>query len=101
MPTEAGTRLLEQLAPALAEVDAALDVVNRFRDKPAGLVVDYIGIAQQALRLDPAVSDVVPYYMLMLDKVRSRATQIGGGDGITACEQGHLMTLGHQFLGEV
>jgi glycosyltransferase involved in cell wall biosynthesis len=27
----------------------------------------------QALRLDPAVSDVVPYYMLMLDKVRSRA----------------------------
>src|ERR1700720_3468729 len=27
----------------------------------------------QALRLDAAVSDVVPYYMLMLDKVRSRA----------------------------
>ena len=26
----------------------------------------------QALRLDAAVSDVVPYYMLMLDKVRSR-----------------------------
>jgi hypothetical protein len=25
----------------------------------------------QALRLDTAVSDVVPYYMLMLDKVRS------------------------------
>ena len=29
----------------------------------------------QALRLDPAVSDVVPYYMLMLDKVRSRAAE--------------------------
>ena len=27
----------------------------------------------QALRLDAAVSDVVPYYMLMLDKVRSHA----------------------------
>jgi glycosyltransferase involved in cell wall biosynthesis len=27
----------------------------------------------QALRLDVAVSDVVPYYMLMLDKMRSRA----------------------------
>jgi glycosyltransferase involved in cell wall biosynthesis len=27
----------------------------------------------QALRLDTAVSDVVPYYMLMLDKVRSHA----------------------------
>jgi glycosyltransferase involved in cell wall biosynthesis len=29
----------------------------------------------QALRLDTAVSDVVPYYMLMLDKVRSQAAQ--------------------------
>ena len=29
----------------------------------------------QALRLDAAVSDVVPYYMLMLDKVRSRAAE--------------------------
>jgi glycosyltransferase involved in cell wall biosynthesis len=29
----------------------------------------------QALRLDAAVSDVVPYYMLMLDKVRSHAAQ--------------------------
>jgi DNA-binding transcriptional LysR family regulator len=35
-PTEAGRRLLERLAPALAEVDAALDVVNGFRDRPAG-----------------------------------------------------------------
>src|SRR5215475_381156 len=29
----------------------------------------------QALRLDPDVSDPVPYYMLMLDKVRSRAAE--------------------------
>ena len=29
----------------------------------------------QALRLDRAVSEVVPYYMLMLDKVRSRAAE--------------------------
>ena len=35
-PTEAGARLLERLSPALAEVDAALDVVNAFRDRPAG-----------------------------------------------------------------
>ncbi|MCZ2495625.1 LysR family transcriptional regulator [Xylophilus sp. Kf1] len=34
--TEAGTRLLERLGPALAEVDAAMDVVNGFRDRPAG-----------------------------------------------------------------
>jgi DNA-binding transcriptional LysR family regulator len=36
VPTEVGTRLLERLGPALNEVDAALDVVNGFRDKPAG-----------------------------------------------------------------
>ncbi len=35
-PTEAGTRLLERLGPALDEVEAALDVVNGFRDRPAG-----------------------------------------------------------------
>jgi DNA-binding transcriptional LysR family regulator len=35
-PTEAGARLLERLGPALREVEAALDVVNGFRDRPAG-----------------------------------------------------------------
>ena len=36
VPTEAGARLLERLGPALTEVEAALDVVNAFRDRPAG-----------------------------------------------------------------
>ncbi|MET0331911.1 MAG: LysR family transcriptional regulator [Dyella sp.] len=35
-PTEAGARLVERLAPALAEVESALDVLNHFRDRPAG-----------------------------------------------------------------
>jgi len=35
-PTEAGTRLLEHLTPALSEVAAALDVMNVFRDSPTG-----------------------------------------------------------------
>jgi DNA-binding transcriptional LysR family regulator len=35
-PTEAGSRLIERLMPALDEVAAALDVVNLFRDRPAG-----------------------------------------------------------------
>jgi DNA-binding transcriptional LysR family regulator len=35
-PTEAGARLLERLAPALGEVQSALEVVNDFRDRPAG-----------------------------------------------------------------
>lgn len=36
VPTEAGARLLDRLGPALGEVEAALDVVNGFRDRPAG-----------------------------------------------------------------
>ena len=35
-PTEAGARLLERLTPALAEVESTLDVINGFRDRPAG-----------------------------------------------------------------
>lgn len=34
--TEAGARLLERLDPALGEIRSALDVVNDFRDRPAG-----------------------------------------------------------------
>jgi len=35
-PTEAGARLFERLTPALGEIEAALDVVNAFRDRPTG-----------------------------------------------------------------
>lgn len=35
-PTEAGTRLLERLAPALGEVASALDAVSSLRDSPSG-----------------------------------------------------------------
>ncbi len=37
-PTEAGARLLERLTPALGEIAAAMDVVNAFRDRPAGIL---------------------------------------------------------------
>ncbi len=36
VPTEAGARLAERLTPALGEVEAALDVVNNYRERPAG-----------------------------------------------------------------
>lgn len=36
--TEAGQRLLERLVPALGEVQAALEVVDGFRDTPRGLL---------------------------------------------------------------
>src|SRR5580698_9486134 len=35
-PTEAGARVFERLSPALGEIEAALDVANAFRDRPAG-----------------------------------------------------------------
>lgn len=35
-PTEAGARVLARLGPALNEVEAALDEVNDFRERPAG-----------------------------------------------------------------
>ena len=35
-PTEAGARLIDRLAPALGEVEAALDIVSAFRDRPSG-----------------------------------------------------------------
>lgn len=37
-PTEAGSRLIERLTPALGEVEAALEVVSGFRDRPAGTI---------------------------------------------------------------
>ena len=48
-PTEAGARLLERLGPALGEVAAALDVVNGFRDRPAGTL--RLNVAVSASRL--------------------------------------------------
>ncbi len=36
MPTEAGAMLLDRLGPALGDVEAALDAVNGFRDRPMG-----------------------------------------------------------------
>lgn len=37
-PTEAGERLLSRLKPVLDEYEAAIDSINEFRDKPAGLL---------------------------------------------------------------
>jgi DNA-binding transcriptional LysR family regulator len=37
-PTEAGQRLLERLSPLFAEMEAALDVLNGFRERPVGML---------------------------------------------------------------
>ena len=54
VPTEAGTRLIERLAPALSEVEAALDVVNLFRDRPAGTLKLNVPVSAARLVL-PAI----------------------------------------------
>jgi DNA-binding transcriptional LysR family regulator len=65
-PTEAGARLLDQLGPALAEVDAALDVVNRFRDKPAGTLKLNVPISAARLVL-PAI---LPAFLAAYPEIR-------------------------------
>jgi DNA-binding transcriptional LysR family regulator len=53
-PTEAGARLIDHLTPALGEVEAALDVVKGFRDKPAGTLRLNVPVSAARLVL-PAV----------------------------------------------
>jgi DNA-binding transcriptional LysR family regulator len=59
VPTEAGRGLLERLDPALTEVETALDVVNRFRDRPAGVL--RLNVPVSAARL--VLSRIVPPFL--------------------------------------
>ncbi len=66
VPTEAGQRLLERLGPALAEVEDALDVVNGFRDRPAGWLRLNVPISAARLVL-PAI---VPPFLAAYPDIR-------------------------------
>ncbi len=59
VPTEAGEGLLARLAPALNEMEAALDVVNGFRDRPAGTL--RLNVPQSAARL--VLGAIVPPFL--------------------------------------
>ncbi len=61
-PTEAGTRLLERLKPALGEVAAALDVVNGFRDRPAGTLRLNVPVSAARLVLPALVPPFLAAY---------------------------------------
>ncbi|WOH50127.1 LysR family transcriptional regulator [Bradyrhizobium sp. sBnM-33] len=61
-PTEAGLRLMERLTPALREVDAALDVVNGFRDKPAGTLRLNVPVSAARLVLPAILPPFVALY---------------------------------------
>ncbi|SDS23911.1 LysR family transcriptional regulator [Bradyrhizobium canariense] len=66
VPTEAGERLLERLAPALTEVEAALDVVNGFRDRPAGTLK--LNVPVSAARL--VLPRIVPPFLAAYPDIR-------------------------------
>lgn len=62
VPTEAGARLLDRLGPALGEVDAALDVVNGYRDRPAGTLRLNVPISAALLVLPRIVPPFLAAY---------------------------------------
>ncbi len=70
VPTEAGARLLERLAPALTEVRDALDVVNGFRNKPAGTLRLNVPVSASRLVL-PAI---VPAFLAAYPDIRLEVT---------------------------
>jgi DNA-binding transcriptional LysR family regulator len=66
VPTEAGQRLLERLGPALSEVEAAVDVVNGFRSRPAGTL--RLNVPVSAARL--ALPTIVPRFLAAYPEIR-------------------------------
>jgi DNA-binding transcriptional LysR family regulator len=64
--TEAGARLFERLGPALAETLAALDVVNAFRDRPAGTL--RLNVPGSAARL--VLPAIVPPFLKAYPDIR-------------------------------
>lgn len=62
VPTEAGARLVERLAPALDEVEAALDVVNVFRERTAGTLRLNVPASAARLVLAPIVTPFLQAY---------------------------------------
>jgi DNA-binding transcriptional LysR family regulator len=66
VPTEAGAGLLARLGPALAEMEAALDVVDGFRDRPAGVL--RLNVPVSAARL--VLSAIVPPFLAAYPDIR-------------------------------
>jgi DNA-binding transcriptional LysR family regulator len=58
-PTEAGSGLISRLAPALTEVEAALDIVNGYRERPAGTL--RLNVPASAARL--VLPAIVPPFL--------------------------------------
>ncbi|RDS81172.1 LysR family transcriptional regulator [Dyella monticola] len=61
-PTEAGLRLIERLAPVLADMDAALDVLNGFRGRPAGTLKLNVPAGVARTLLPPIITSFLHAY---------------------------------------
>src|ERR1700719_1561845 len=66
VPTEAGKRLLERLAPALTEVEAAIDGAHGLSDRPAGTLKLNVPVSAARLGL-PAI---VPGFLAAYPEIR-------------------------------
>src|ERR1700677_3685365 len=84
--TEAGARLLERLVPALGEVEAALDVVNAFRDRPSGTL--RLNVPSTVARL--VLPSIVPSFLKAYPDIRMEvAVEDGFVDVLAAgCDAG-------------
>jgi DNA-binding transcriptional LysR family regulator len=69
-PTEAGARLLDRLGPALREIDSALEVVDSFRDRPAGTL--RLNVPVVAARL--VLPRIVPAFLAAHPDIRLEVT---------------------------
>ncbi|MET0255273.1 MAG: LysR family transcriptional regulator, partial [Luteibacter sp.] len=65
-PTDAGKGLLARLAPALSEVEDALDVVNSYRERPAGTL--RLNVPMSASRL--VLPAIVPPFLAAYPDIR-------------------------------
>ncbi|WP_223471650.1 MULTISPECIES: LysR family transcriptional regulator [unclassified Pseudomonas] len=62
VPTEAGARLMERIVPALGEVEAAIDVVNDFRDRPSGTLRLNVPVSAARLVLPAIITPFLKSY---------------------------------------
>ncbi|SMG57971.1 LysR family transcriptional regulator [Paraburkholderia susongensis] len=65
-PTEAGRRLIETLTPLFGEMEAALDVLNGFRDKPTGTLK--LNVPSSAARI--VLPDVLARFLKTYPDIR-------------------------------
>jgi DNA-binding transcriptional LysR family regulator len=69
-PTEAGQRLIDRLTPLLGEMEAAFDVLNAFRERPAGTL--RLNVPVSAARM--VVAPLIPPFLELYPDIRLEVT---------------------------